>query len=641
MKRLGRAVGTNFGLVVRALLVALAVVWPSLARAQGAPQLQLQAEADVAGVGDVVHVELSATSAETMPGEPQLKSSPGFVVRGQSASPTQTHIIINGARTDRYTLTVTWALEARRVGSFAVGPASVVVGGSRFESREVTIRVVPAAQAPPRARQQQQQLPQFPFGFSPFDPWKGLVPGFDGEPTAPDTPAPVTIDPKLSLDAPRGGLYFLHATMDKSSAVVGEQVTYSVYEYIDSSATNLEVDGEDVHDSQAADFVKHPLLREDQEAVQVGHASVGGRTWDVKLVRRWALFPLRAGDLAIGPMSVGLLRPRSVAGQKRTTETLHVAVSEPPLAGRPPGYVVGDVGRFTITAQVDPRQAEQGGAVGVHVEVSGRGSIPLSLAVPAREGIEWLAPEVHDQLGPVGHDVFGGKRTFDYVVRLKRQGDVDLGEFALPFWDSDQRRYDVARAALGTVHVTGAPGASASASTDTQEMLPGLPAPRRALAGEATSLAHADDRPAFWLVRVAAWPLLFAFAFVARALGRRLADAWARRRASPARDLKERIAAANAASGKKDARLVDAATYRALEAAAVAHRGVSVRDAVGAEVVSRLETAGVARDAASGIADLLRECEAARFAPDAADVVAARDRWVRAQGAIRTLEKRG
>jgi hypothetical protein len=417
-------------------------------------------------------------------------------------------------------------------------------------------------------------------------------------------------------------------------------VTFSVYEYIDTSASNLEVDGEDVHDSQAADFVKRPLLREDQEAVPVGHASVGGRTWDVKLVRRWALFPLRAGDLVIEPMSVGLLRPRSAAGSKRTTETLHVAVTEPPLAGRPPGYAVGDVGHFSLAAQVDPRQAEQGGAVGVHVEVSGRGSIPGTLAVPAQEGVEWLAPEVHDQLGPVGHDVFGGKRTFDFVVRLKRSGDVDLGDFALPFWDPEQHRYDVARAKLGTVRVTAAPGGPA-ASSDSQELLAGLPAPRLALAGEPPSHAHADDRSVFWLAGVAAWPFAFVVAFVGRKLGRRVVIAWREKRASPAHDLKERIAAANAASGSKDARKADAATARALEAAAVAHLGVSVRDAVGAQVVDRLERAGVPSSAAARIAELLRECEAARFAPDAADVVAARDRWVRAQGAIRTLEKRG
>jgi hypothetical protein len=68
---------------------------------------------------------------------------------------------------------------------------------------------------------------------------------------------------------------------------------------------------------------------------------------------------------------------------------------------------------------------------------------------------------------------------------------------------------------------------------------------------------------------------------------------------------------------------------------------VSVRGAVGDEVVERLAGAGVRREAAARIADLLRECEAARFSPDAADVVAARDRWLRAQRAIRDLERRG
>ena len=82
------------------------------------------------------------------------------------------------------------------------------------------------------------------------------------------------------------------------------------------------------------------------------------------------------------------------------------------------------------------------------------------------------------------------------------------------------------------------------------------------------------------------------------------------------------------------------AIVRALEAAAVAHAGVSVRDAVGGAVVERLERAGVSPQAASSIAELLQECEAARFAPAAPDVVTARGRWLRAQGAIRSLERR-
>ncbi|MGH7434389.1 MAG: BatD family protein, partial [Polyangiaceae bacterium] len=431
--------------------------------APGQPDVQLGVDADTVGVGDSVRLEMSVTSTESMPSDPQIGATPGFALRGQSSSPSQTHMSINGQVSDRYTLTVDWTLRATRTGSFAVGPPTVMVGSTRYATRAVTLHVVPAGQAPPRAapQQQQQQPFGFPFQFSPFDPWRNFFqpPGSAGsqpqQPAQPDVPP---TDPKLALDAPRGQLYFLHATVDKTSAVVGEPVLLTVYAYIDISSPNLEIDDSEVHDPDVADFAKRSLMKDD-ETTSRGYASIGGKTWTVLMLRRWALFPLRAGDLTIGPMSMALARPRSVAGTKRASETIHVSVSEPPLAGRPPGYSVGDVGHFTLSAQVQPRQTEQGGAIGVHVDVSGKGNVPNAIAVPSRPGVEWLTPQVHEQLGPIGKDAYGGTRSFDYVVRLTRTGDVDLGDLSLPFWDPDARRYVVASAKLGTVNVAPTPAA--------------------------------------------------------------------------------------------------------------------------------------------------------------------------------------
>ena len=626
---------------VWAVLIAMALLWSCKAMAQSAPQIRVELDQDTVGVGDVVTVVMSATSPDRMPGDARIGSTSGFTLRGPpNESPSQTHININGNRMDRYTLTVQWALQAQRAGVFTVGPPSVSIGAARFSGQPFKLHVVPAGQAPPRRSRPSPQQPQSPFGFSPFDPWKTLIPGFDAlDQNPPTPPPPPTTDPKLSLDMPRGNVYFLHATVDKPSAVVGEQVTFSVYEYLDVGASDVAID-DDARDAQVPDFVKHPLHADDQDAVLAGYATAGGRTWIVKLVRRWALFPLKSGDLLIGPMRETMVRPRSVAGQPRTTEELHVQVTEPPLAGRPAGYSLGDVGRFTLTAQVQPRQLEAGGAVGVHVELSGTGNIPGTLVPGAREGVEWLSPEVHDELGPVGHDQYGGKRSLDFVVRVKKAGDVDLGSLALPFWDPEQKRYQSARAALGSVRVTVAPG-TAPAAEVAEPILPGLPAQRDTLQGAAARKSFADDTLMFWTVGVGVWPLAFAVAAAGRVGARRVRRAWQGRRSSPAADLKERVALAHVACEGKDAREADAAIARALEAATVVHAGVSVRAAVGGEVADRLQRAGVARDAAAHVADLLRECEAARFSPDAADVVAARDRWIRAQGAIRGMEKRG
>jgi hypothetical protein len=622
--------------VVAVLAVVLCAIAPR-AYAAGTPQIQLQTDVDTVGVGDVVHLVMTVQSGEGAPSDPQLPSVPGLQLRGQNASPSQTHISINGNRMDRWGLTVDFALQAQRVGTYRLAP-TVSVGAARFTTTPVSVRVVAAGQAP---RPPPQQQPTSPFGFSPFDPWKNLFPQFDQQPDNQSAPEPpqVNIDPRLSLDAPRGAIYFLHATVDKTSAVVGEAVTFSVYEYLDAvSVSGLEIDDSDVHDATADDFVKRPLRREDEDAQLMGFASVGGRTWQVKLVRRWALFPLHAGDLTIGPMVVPVTRPRAAAG-KRTTETLTVHVTEPPVAGRPPGYALGDVGRFSLGAQVTPRDVEQGGAVGVHLELSGTGNVPAALTPPARDGIEWLAPETHEQLGPVGHEAFGGKRTFDYVVRLLRPGDVDLGEIALPFWDGAQKRYDVARASLGVVHVKpSAAGAAAASAQREQEKLQGLPEARDALEGDAPHRAHPDDSRLFWLAGIGGWPSALGLAVAGSAITRRVRRRWSLRKASPATELKERVAGAIAACQGSDPRAVDAAIARALQAAAVAHCGVSVRGAVGVQVVERLEDAGATSDTAAQIAELLRQCEEARFSPDAADVQAARDRWAQARAAIRALE---
>jgi hypothetical protein len=595
----------------------------------------IQVDADTVGVGDVVHLTMSATSADTMPTNPEIGATPGFVERGRNPSPSETHFNINGSKMDRYTLTVDFVLQATRVGTFTVGPPTMAVGGTRFPSQTVTLHVVPAGKGPPRRVRPSRQQTPFGFSFSPFDPWKGLFPGLDNGDRELASP-PVTTDPKLSLDAPRGANFFLHATIDKTAAVIGEQVTLTVYAYLDLNAP--EADKDDLREVQASDFVRHSLLREEQQAPQAGFASVAGRTYQVLVFRRWALFPLRTGDLTIGPMSLTVLRPHAAAGP-RTSELLNVRVTEPPMAGRPPGFALGDVGRFAVTAQVQPREVEQGGAISVHVELSGTGNVPSAIAPPLREGVEWLAPEVHDELGPIGHDAYGGKRSFDFVVRMKRAGSLDLGEIRVPFWDPEPKRYNVARASLGAVAVTASPTASRESSEGAHELLPGLPAPRDRLDGAAVSRSHADDSRLFWLAGIAGAPLAFGIAVLGRAAGRRLLGTWRTRRNSPATELKQRVAAARLACGGTDTRAADAAIARALEAATVAHAGVSIRGAVGTEVTERLARAGVEQQAAAHVAELLRECEKARFAPDHANVVEAQERWSRAQTAIRHLER--
>ncbi len=171
----------------------------------------------------------------------------------------------------------------------------------------------------------------------------------------------------------------------------------------------------------------------------------------MRLLGRWALFPLHTGDLTIGPMTVTLSRARNFSGAKRETETLRIHVTEPPLRGRPPGYATGDVGRFAVSADVTPRDVEQGESIAVHIQVSGRGNLPTTIVPPARAGVRMALSGASRGARPDGRERFGGHRDFDFIVRILDAGSVDLGEIRIPFWDPEKKAYEMARAASGIV----------------------------------------------------------------------------------------------------------------------------------------------------------------------------------------------
>ena len=366
----------------------------------------------------------------------------------------------------------------------------------------------------------------------------------DFEPAPAPTAPSVTVDPKLSLDAPLGDVYFLHATIDKTSAVVGEQVVYSVFEYGDVESGGVEVDEENLHDSQVADFVKRPLLRDDQDAVLVGFASVGGKTWAVKLVRRWALFPLRSGSLTIGPMSVTLVHPRTASGmpsaRPRPFTCRWLRLLSPD--GRP------DTRQATSVTSCCPRRysrarsrpvARSASMSSSRAAETSRARSPLPRAMASSGSCRRHTRSSDPRPTAPSAESLNLRASSS---ALKKEGKVDLGDLTLPFWDPEAKRYQVARAPLGAVQVTPSTASAAGQRPEPeQQPLAGLPEPRRTLEGSERQRrpwrrGARDGTLLFWLV-VGAWPGAFGVAVGGRALGRRALGARRVRRASPAADL--------------------------------------------------------------------------------------------------------
>jgi hypothetical protein len=308
-------------------------------------------------------------------------------------------------------------------------------------------------------------------------------------------------------------------------------------------------------------------------------------------------------------------------GLERKSAPIEINVVEPPLADRPPGYRLGDVGRYTLNAQVQPREVPAGGSVSVVAKLEGTGNLPYSLLVPEQRGVHFLEPQLVDQVAP-RQGVVQGFRTFTYVVELSQPGERDLGEITLPYYDPKAKAYGVARATLGTVKVTGTakPDALDAKRDQPGQRLRGLITPPAKLT------AWSASSPGFWSSRTSYWaallgiPLLallgFAISDLAKLLGHRLRE----HRGSLAKALDEALAQLAQAAGKSDATATAGAAERSLFLSIEKGTGIKARGILKAQLAGALETAGVPRDVAESASELLGRCDELRFAGEALDL---------------------
>ncbi|MEO7330582.1 MAG: BatD family protein, partial [Minicystis sp.] len=417
------------------LALLLASSAPTQAQ-QAQPQVSAQASARRVEVGEAFTIQLKATGEQIAPNSPDLKVPAGLAVAGQS-------IAQFGTRFKRG-IDIQWTVVAQRAGHFTIPGPSININQNRYTTSPIVIDVVAAT--PGSQAQRQRQSPfLFPGGQS-----VSLGGGFFAD--DPDEDLDPRETPTLGMPAAPDPWIFLRAVPDKKTAVIGEQITLSFYVY---NRADYHID--ELHEAPLADFRRASLLTSPgTEGEQ--RARAGAEIYKVRLLDRVAIFPLRAGELHTGSLSVKFSARRLGPYNERASDDQIITVSEPPRENRPPGYVLGDVGQFALAATVVPRLIEQGGSVAVSVRVTGSGTFPQELHLPERTGLEWLDPEKKEQIG-VQNGAIAGTKSFGYVVRVKEAGKVDLGTIELSTWNPAAKRYEQSRAALGVVEVSrGAPG---------------------------------------------------------------------------------------------------------------------------------------------------------------------------------------
>jgi hypothetical protein len=575
-----------------------------------------------AEVGEGIRVELTALSDQETPGSPRLRAPPGFSVQGPSVSSSQQISFSNGHFERRRGITATWVLVGTRPGHYVIGPATVEVGASVMQGETAAIEIVPPGTIPrPKPR-------SFFDPGSPFDPFSGMprMPGFPGLGDPDDTPL-LNAGPEAPAEyavahAP-DELAFVRATVSPTTVVVGEQVTLRVYGY----GSRGPYDEVGSSEPSRADFLSQVLV--DTSFRQPRYiVDIDGTRWSAVKLREVALFPLHAGTLTIGGMRTGFRGPgypetRPLQGLVRTGPELQVVVTEPPIAGRPPGYEIGDVGAYALSAEVEPRRVEAGDAVAATIRLEGTGSLPEHLKLPEQRGVEWLEPTITQAVTPNG-PLIAGWRSFRYVVRLETAGTHDLGEVTLPFYDPRDHRYDVARVRLGTVEVTPGkdapptPAAGAPSAQPPPEALEGIGATRKKLGPTPVPPRHLADGPAFWAFLVGGPGGVAALGGLVELL-RRLRTRLSARAGSRTALARRALQEAEAAALRRDGAAVAGAIERAVYATIEERFGLKARAVLRDSLVAELGRAGADSALARDVVEILGACDGLRFgeAPDA------------------------
>ncbi len=556
------------------------------------PRLEVSVDRTRVAVGDQVTLTVTLTAEGDVPA-PELPVPDGFDVIGRSTYATQQVNITNGRVVATRNNSYVYTLRAMREGSFAIGPARVMLEGRRHESSTVGVDVERSDRRP-RNR-----------------------------------PAPAPGPSRRGPDA--GELdedLFVTTTAKKRRVYVGEQVTVDYRLYTRRTLRNISYGrlpaytgfwSETLFDAQRASF--------DREVYN-------GREFDVMRLKTMALFPTASGKQAVDELEIvcqvqerarrrNLFEMDDFFGFGATrevrvrSEAVEIEVTPLP-AGAPAGFR-GAVGRFDISVAASPVTVEAGDPIAVKVKVRGTGNLNAvgEPVRPAGDAFEFYDPKTTASMGNRNGRI-GGEKTFEYVAIPNRPGNAGIGPFVLPFFDPEKNRYHTVRTQELSIIVKPARRQAASGPGLSRKEIERLGQDIRHLKPDLEVLEDHGTllyrKPWFWAIQSVPVLGLLGIAAFKRRRDRLLGDvAYARRRRSGS-EARKRLMRARARLDEKDGAAFFVEIDRALAQFLADRLNLPVAGMTRESAAQALREKGAPDSIVSETRDVFLRCDYARFA---------------------------
>ncbi len=437
------------------------------------------------GLGEQFQIVFSVNANGTNFIGPQMT---GFsVLSGPNGSTSSNVQIINGAMTQSISTSFSFYLQATQLGTFTIGGATITVGGQKYKSNSLTIKVV-----------------------------KGQSSGSQQQGTGGTA--------SMALGAKD---VFLKAFVSKSNPMEGEQVLvdYKIYTRVpipEYAVTKL---------PSSVGFWAQDLLEANVKPKQYTER-INGQQYAVAEIKKEALFPQKAGKLIIQPIQVDVVAQMAIKQAKKkrgsdpfgndpffdsffddvfsgpqvqqvkrslTSNSLVINVqslpSVPNGSGKPVDFT-GAVGQFNFSTSIDKSSVKADEPITLKITVSGKGNIKLieNPKITFPTDFEVYDPKVSDNITSSGNGISGSK-TFEYLLIPRNPGKFNIKPFSFTYFDLAQRRYVTQTSPAYTINVAKGDGRSYTTGAS-QDVVKSLDSDIRYIKREVPKLKKYDDF--FW-----------------------------------------------------------------------------------------------------------------------------------------------
>lgn len=376
-------------------------------------------------------------------GEGDNFSPPKFggldVLYGPSISNGQSFISVNGKSSSQQYQTYTYYVEATSAAKATISVASITANGKRYATKPVTIDILASR------------------GGGSVSP--NAQPNSGG------------VDAQSSVGASD---VVVRMEVSKKSVYKGEAVTAQLKLYTRVGVSVVP----DKFPAFNGFWAQEIPVENDEDGTR---ATLGGKTYNSKVIRQWLLYPQRTGLLEVEKSSyvahiqvvvpiaspMGQMNVAQNIERKLTSPAVNVDVKALPTDGMPATFSLA-VGHFTLTSTISALNMSANSAGSLKVTLKGDGDFPLIDApkITMPEGIEGYESKMTEK---VANTVAGtsGERTWEFPFVARSEGQFDIPVVEIAYFNPSTGRYNVLKSEPYKINVTRDPKAGAGAVVTT------------------------------------------------------------------------------------------------------------------------------------------------------------------------------